>query len=173
MPNWCECDLIITGKEKELKAFVEFAKGEEEDNNEREAIMTTKFVPYPKEHADIQKEIEDWHKANPGKTEWDGPKDWFNRGGRDWCIKNWGTKWGICHSELVEEDYKYEEITYAFDSAWSPPEPIILAMSKKFPELTFRMTYFEQGCQFNGIYECKAGEVLNEETGKYWGNRGG
>ena len=104
-------------------------------------------------------------------------KDGFNSGGYDWCLQNWGTKWGICDSEKQEE-YGWEgkedkEVMYKFQTAWSPPNPIILRMSKLFPDLEFEMRYFEGGGGFNGIYRCKNGEVQRDEQGDYFGDRGG
>jgi len=105
-------------------------------------------------------------------------KDGFNSGGYEWCIKNWGTKWGICNAELGNADYisadsiSYE-LEYTFDTAWSPPTPIVKKMSEMFPSLTFTLKYFEGGGGFNGLYVCEKGEVIRDLTGDYFGNRGG
>lgn len=53
-----------------------------------------------------------------------------------------------------------------FSTAWSPPKPIILAASKMFSTLVLDLRYFEAGCCFNGIYECKNGEILEEDCAK-------
>lgn len=154
MPNHCENELKIEGSLKDLKEFMEFAK------STAKVIDENQFIPYPKKYADLDKK-------NPDNY------DGFNSGGYDWCIKNWGTKWGMYDCELELENLEYEEITYSFNSAWSPPKPVILAMGKKFPTLRFELIYFEQGQQFNGIYKIEKGEVVEEEQAKYWGHRGG
>lgn len=160
MPNWCECDLEIRGERNKLKEFVEFAKTEDR------VLDHHKFIPYPKRFADLDKKSKEYEKKT-GKH----MKDGFNSGGYEWCCKNWGTKWGICNAELrgVEDD----RVEYGFESAWSPPIPVVLKMSVMFPELEFELRYFECGAAFNGLYQCKAGEVLTDEEGKYFGDRGG
>jgi hypothetical protein len=42
-----------------------------------------------------------------------------------------------------------------------------------FPSLSFELRFFERACQFNGIYTCKAGVVIDDRTGHYFGDRGG
>lgn len=155
MPNYCECDLIVTGDSKQFKAFARTG-----DN----CLDTNKFVPYPKKFKDMNTKAADYHKKT-GKY----LKDGFNSGGYEWCIKNWGTKWGIFDAVIDSDD----DLRYAFTCAWSPPIPVILAMSKKFPMLEFTLTYFERGAAFNGHYQVKNGMVLSDETGKYFGDRGG
>ena len=168
MPNWCECDLSINSDEKkdfkELKRFKAFAKTK--DN----VLDTEKFVPYPAKFKKQDKIAEAHHKKTPPDY---SVKDGYNNGGYEWCLKNWGTKWGICRPELEEEDFDYGELLYKFESAWNPPIPVIIAMSKMFPTLTFEMRYFEMGCEFNGLLVCEAGKITKQEEGKYFGNRGG
>lgn len=49
-----------------------------------------------------------------------------------WRNQNWGTKW-----ELSEGSVFDEENTLSFDTAWSAPEPILIALSEKFPTIEF------------------------------------
>jgi len=193
MPNHCECDLEIQGSRTELKRFMSFARSRYKKGEETAVLDADKFIPYPKKYKDLDKKVEraskrfqkklkesnydkmskaekkKWDEANPNPT-WK-MKDGYNAGGYEWCINNWGTKWGIYEAELVESYQR--EIMYTFRCAWGPCIPVIKAMSKKFPKLNFRLTYFEQGCQFNGIYICEKGEVITDDEGKYFGNRGG
>jgi len=188
MPNHCDNDLYVYGSTKKLREFIEFAKGFDNYNRE-EALVTEKFIPYPEkfrkmdeEAKDIRTEIERKRKEGEDVSSISWPTDGFNSGGYEWCIENWGTKWGIYESELQDDSYlnsnpltddDEEEIMYNFNSAWSPPKPIILRMSKMFPELEFDLRYFESGAAFNGRYNCKAGEVIHDESGPYFGRRGG
>lgn len=57
----------------------------------------------------------------------------------EWCIKNWGTKWNACDS-WVEDDIIH------FDTAWSPPIPVLIALSKKYPNNEFYLE-FEDECE--------------------------
>jgi hypothetical protein len=62
---------------------------------------------------------------------------------------------------------------YQFDTAWSPPLPVIQAASNKFLAVRLTLRYYEGGCGFKGILVCKAGQVLRNECGEYRGRRGG
>jgi hypothetical protein len=176
MPNWVECDLRITlidNKEDKLmaefKKFKAFAKtvmmkgGKKETNH----LDTNKFIPYPEKF----KLMDEAAKDNPVSKRGEYIKDGFNSGGYEWCAENWGTKWGICHAEFDNMD-SYE-MTYNFDCAWSPCLPVIKKMSEMFPKLCFELRYFECGSEFNGIYVCKNGEIIREQQGEYFGDRGG
>ena len=48
----------------------------------------------------------------------------------DWRCTNWGTKWGACEIEITADDYDFLEVT--FNTAWSPPEPIVNALRSKY-----------------------------------------
>ena len=203
-PNWVSCDFSVRipyfegkGKEaskqkaiKELREFASWAR------TGKELIDFRKFIPYPKEFVDMdreqlihaQKYKAAWTRymnklgrdpnADESKKFWDdyhrkhpAVKDGFNSGGYEWCCENWGTKWNACHTELgyMQDD----EVMYHFDTAWSPANPVILAMSKKFPILEFTLTYFECGCAFHGVFQCKEGKVTRDDTAEYFGDRGG
>ena len=95
-----------------------------------------------------------------------GHMDWYS-----WARDNWGTKWGIVEPQLVEEDD--EMLTYFFVSAWSPAELVVLAMSEAFPDLQFELVWFEAGMGVNGKMEFYAREKQLDESGKYFGHRGG
>ena len=45
----------------------------------------------------------------------------------DWCVKNWGTKWNACETEVDEG-----EKSITFWTAWSLAKPFIVALSKKY-----------------------------------------
>jgi len=185
MPNWCSCELEITGKEAELKRFKNFAMTKktsdvDEDNlgkEDRDYVLdTNKFIPYPKKFTEQDEKCNRYRnlknkkkltikekkelmmmELKPQNYENDG----YNNGGYGWCNLNWGTKWGICHEELYEESK--EHLNYHFDCAWSPCYPVIVKMSELFPELNFEMSYDEESYAFEGEYECKAGEVICDE----------
>lgn len=176
MPNHCESDLKISGNPKRLKAFKEFARSvkEEEGYGEDGKYHTQeldheKFIPYPKKFRDMDKLRAEAEKAG---AKWqDLPKDGFNSGGYEWCIQNWGTKWGIYDCQLMEESNSH--LMYSFYSAWSPPLPVIQKMSEMFPELLFSLKYYECGAAYQGTFEVEEGEVITDEQQDYDGDRGG
>jgi len=148
---------------KELVVFKEYAVAG------KNVLETNKFIPYPKRFRVLDR-VAVKVLRRTGKHARDG----FNRGGYEWCCNNWGTKWGICNAEVVQEVLEGNGyIDYRFDTAWSPPIPIIMKMSEMFPGLRFILRYFECGCAFNGIYICEKGGVAEDRTGEYFGGRGG
>jgi hypothetical protein len=185
MPNHVENDLYVRGPAEDLKRFKEEAQGIEglpdKDEKERTTALLSAhtFIPYPKTFVDGER-----CKACGG-MERDPEKTWackacggqvtdgYNRGGYEWCIEHWGTKWGLYDVKLVEEDYEYESLKYTFRSAWSPPIPVIEAMAKKYPTLEFLIEYFECGMGYQGGRRYANGECVNGWDGDYWGSRGG
>ncbi len=164
MPNHVDQDLVITGDAETLKEFVEFAQ-------EGESLLSVnKFIPYPEEYAKLDAEAEIERKNGNYMA-----KDGFNAGGYEWCCKNWGTKWGIYNASIKSQKIgkKVGRVKYNCESAWSPAVKIVLAMSKKFPTLTFDMKYYECGMQFKGQFIAKGGEVQVNTEEKYTGRRGG
>ena len=95
-----------------------------------------------------------------------GCKTWY-----EWSRDNWGTKWNA--SAAVIEKQTATSAKLRFDTAWSPPAPIIKALAAKFPAYTFTLKYYEMGCGFKGTLKVKGDAVLVDESGDYRGNRGG
>ena len=181
MPNWCSCDLFISGKIDEIKEFMNAVKYDDESEF---IIDHNKIIPYPKEYRDldelvrirefIYQELETKRlsysdiKSKYGNILDDG----YNNGGYDWRCKTYGTKWGICDSSL--EYVKKRSAKYIFSSAWEPPIPLITKMSDLFHRLEFKLRYYESMMGFSGRFVIKNNIILeNYENNKYKGNRGG
>ena len=86
----------------------------------------------------------------PHEGEWD-----YN-----WCVNNWGTKWDAGTAHRVETP---GSLTYYFNTAWAPPEPVIERLSELFPKATIRHAYDEPGMDFGG-YTIYAGGVEVERV---------
>ena len=183
IPNWCECELVVTGKIEDVKAFKEFAKDKsvvKVVGEVNEEILTENFIPYPTEvyeEIDLRKKIEkkekltkdEKNKAMLMKLEDNKPFDWYN-----WCCNNWGTKWGICYSKLREETYKQKgKLVYDCQTAWTPCLQVVVAMGTKFPALDFKYRYWEGGNGFQGTFVIKKGEIITNIQKEYRGGRGG
>ena len=164
MPNHCSQDLYVYGPEESIKVFMAFAQ--EGDN----VLSANKFIPYPEKYrvmdeaAAIARKNKDW-----------SVKDGFNSGGYEWCLENWGTKWGIYNADVVKEKFKGKrsQVNYIFNSAWSPANLIIHAMSERYPELRFKLKYYESGTGYKGVYEVQGGTIIKDEESNYKGMRGG
>lgn len=72
----------------------------------------------------------------------DFPCNW-----KSWNCENWGTKWNA-YSGNVEQDHYATVLT--FDTAWSPPRPIMSAFANRFG-IPFEHRYFDEGENFWGV----------------------
>ena len=64
----------------------------------------------------------------------------------NWCVDNWGTKWNVDKDPDLNFN---KDDTICFDTAWSPPIPVIAALAAKFPDVKFTLRYFEGGNFFH------------------------
>lgn len=174
MPNWCECDLYITGPKEEVEKFLETVKSEDS------VFDFNRVVPYPEHFRELDGPFREWMKKPPEERTDLPPPDGFNQGGYEWCLLNWGTKWNASRARLYARTGAWEidgramlGVELNFDTAWSPPKPLIERASEQFPGLVFDLRYFECGMGFNGQLVCERGEVLGDEVGPYFGMRGG
>lgn len=172
MPNWCDNELEIRGKAKDLIEVANAVKGE---NGE---FDFNQILPYPEKFTKLDAIATQYMKDNP--DDWAGrPKDGYNQGGYEWCANNWGTKWNTsCNDnnteDAVERLSKLDPetvaiLSYTFDTAWAPPTPVMLKLSEQFPKVTVMLSYWEAGCAFKGDYEATAGVVGLDITSDYIG----
>ena len=111
------------------------------------------------------------------KEERVGSEGWYT-----WRIAAWGTKWDAAFSdsqpmfaigaEGMDPDATKEAqgstITptvaiYKFDTAWSPPSPVIEAASEQHPELEFLLQFAEVGEGYAGREKYLAGLLVEQE----------
>lgn len=123
MPNWCNNILEVSGKEKIVRNFEKFAQV-----GKGSPFSLESLVPIPKTLNE-----------NEGYT---------------WRMENWGCKWDVnpvtlCRDYTSPLDIIYQ-ISYVFDSPWSPPIPAVVTVSEKFPELNFKLEYTELGTNLLG-----------------------
>lgn len=171
MPNWTENDLTITGNEEDLKKLKEFV------TTKKETLLDfEKIIPFPQKVYDDEKEIRKMEelkgneKKNAEIIQALKEKTEFNS--HDWCISNWGTKWNSCRAEIIKEDKNH--LVYTFETAWSPPLPVIVKLSSLFPTLKFLLEYYERGNGFCGKLEIDKVKIIQDVySDKYRGNRGG
>jgi hypothetical protein len=73
--------------------------------------------------------------------------DWYA-----WNTHHWGTKWNACEGEIsyftAHDGTAIMEFT--FDTAWSVPKPIWDKLPGLFPDIVFKMFFFEEGWSFAG-----------------------
>ena len=175
MPNWVFNTATITGKEADLKKFVEKAT----------KPHTTYWMDWKtnetKEEVS-EKELSFWNFIEPeNKQLYFGASDYKpegydeltleqkmaismqhkSDGWYDWNIRNWGTKWD-CSDISFEDNSSKGNIRYQFSTAWSPAEGAYQAMVEQHPELTFEFDCEEE--QGWGVrYVSEDGELIVAE----------
>ena len=172
MPNWCENELRITGPLADRQAFV---------NKAGEEFQLGTFYPMPKELEDVHDGsttidgimVHHWREIDGKQIPVDvaelqrkhGAKSWY-----DWSVEHWGTKWDLSEVRVLVNG---RGVLYSFNTAWAPPCSGILEISKQYPNLKFKLSYWEGGMAFQGVFIVQNGEVLSDVSGKYFGHRGG
>ncbi len=70
----------------------------------------------------------------------------------EWSINNWGTKWD------VYEDFKCNERTMIFETAWSIPEPIFKKLSEEFPNDFIEIEFADED-----VYSDNNGKIIYQD----------
>lgn len=141
MPNWCDNKLTVTGDAESLQQFVAAI------TNADESISILKnLVPFPTELEG--EDITDKDGNVFGRA--------FTDEGYSWCLRNWGTKWGDCETEItVNDDY----LVIEYQTAWSPALEGLERISRLFPTLTFQTDWVEEGVQSIGAASFENGRT--------------
>ena len=166
MPNWVDNTLDVIGKPEEVNEFINFMhtsntiklfnyeRGEDgtalkevlKDYEHRSLFNFHALLPIP-----ADPKLYDDQKLDDGSV----IQPWYN-----WNIANWGTKWNARDVSL--ERMGEGEAVYNFNTAWSPPMPIIDRLRKLFPTMTFFFRYQEeQG--WGGEVTIRSGSVTHTE----------
>jgi len=167
MPNWCANKLWISGAvdSEYIDNILTHIKSEEED------FDFEKVLPYPEEYASRDREMRELGCVKFREKYGVDADDGFNSGGYNWCVQNWGTKWNACDAEVVR-NYPCS-VLIGFQTAWSPPIPVIQKLSELFPGCMFTLQYYECGMAYQGRVKFKEGEQIVLVEGKYKGSQGG
>jgi len=140
MPNICENEVSIYSEDaNQIRSFMKFVKSKDCDFDFNRIVPSPNWNKTPDENGELPVKDKDAPSfmdirkfPTSGKTD----DRWY-----DWNIKNWGTKWGSFNGSM-EFDKKYgDEVSYKFDTAWSPPAPILKALQDKFPDISIRWFY--------------------------------
>lgn len=87
----------------------------------------------------------------PEEKERYGKNNWY-----DWSWEHWGTKWNAVDVS-VDGDSLY------FWTAWSPCSPVILELSRIFPDVGFMYYFLDEGGFFSGIECYSEGRLATKE----------
>lgn len=155
MSNLCWNKLVISGPDKDVKAFIKQAKALEHVYQFRGRPEEYKVAVTRSEMLELS-----FHALVPIPDEiLEGE---YEPKGRNKEYELWGCKYGAMDPVLENCDNGLVE--YAFDTPWSPPTQFLLSVSRKFPTLLFDMKYDEPGNDIWGRVLVKNGIKEKEAT---------
>jgi hypothetical protein len=140
MPNWVKTIVRVAGSKADKLAIKELVKGKDSE------FDFNKIIPTP----------DNIFQGNLGAEEMKkyGKNNWY-----DWDCANWGTKWNASEAYASEDGSRYD-----FQTAWSVAEPVLEALSKKFPKVKITCRYADEDIGSNcGTLTFLAGELVDEE----------
>ena len=170
MPNNTTNKLKIIGEKKDIKKCLKFIK------DENQAISFEKILPMPTVLHEVSSPVEivsqeEYDKIDRNSKKGDifsyypitkeiqkgyiekyGYDNWY-----DWAVKNWGTKWNAYDVSASKNG------DICFYTAWSVAYPVFKELSKKFPKLTFELSYADEGGSWCGTAEFKNGRVADDQ----------
>jgi hypothetical protein len=183
MPNHCETDLTISGPSHSITEI------ESMFFNDDGSLNCDAVIPYPEYFKELDRIAGEWEDtyttdgfrlhddSNTGGIIPTRPTDGFNAGGYEWCVNNWGTKWGTYRGEgkYIVSDPLSDVVSFitTFTSAWSPPIPVISRLAELYPDVTITMNAYECGAGFHMENTWIDGVLQSETEHRYDGERGG
>jgi len=123
----------------------------------RPSVIATKDNPFP---AIPPRSFDELADAVQALVIRHGHPDWY-----EWSCATWGTKWpaDLCGWMSPARAAKREAAQVAyFDTAWSPPVPVIVALSERFPLLCLRLSFYEED-GWNGFVTVERGEITAQK----------
>jgi hypothetical protein len=173
MPNWVYNSVSVSGDQEQLDAFLAKAIAphpETFDEATGKVVYTDKpefsfwnFVAPPKEAVESG-EYFGTHGWAEGKALGDTSTNWYN-----WNNDNWNTKWDAC--DVYTGDTVGGSLSITYSTAWSIPEPVMEAMVKQHPELTFEFSCEEEqgwGADYSGsdgeLVETKSWDIPDSHS---------
>jgi len=151
VPNWCMNTLTVRGEEAPLGKFKEAAQATV--THRVDPLQTPVYLPLS------------FEALCPSPDEMNPLKNPEGKGWLEHRIRAWGTKWELDDQTQVE-DWP-DMLRYDFDTAWTPPLPVVVVASESHPDLQFELVYAEPGCDFSGRVLIQAGEILEQSEGVF------
>jgi len=140
MANHCANRIEIQGEAKDVAVVKKFLQGKDT------CFDFNNILPMPEELENTLVPVPDPETfKNRRLRKLYGTDNWYG-----WKILHWGTKWNSFNGEIDDENDEY--IFYRFDTAWSPPEPVIFALRNKFPDVGITAFFDEPGMEIAGYY---------------------
>ena len=85
-----------------------------------------------------------------------GAMTWY-----DWCCYHWGTKWNA-YDFIISENPNSNQLV--FHTAWSAPQPVIQALSEKYPDVIFTLKWSNEDLgSSQGSISYQNGEITDHD----------
>ena len=164
MPNWVYNTISIEGTEEaiaKVKAQLNKPIVKQYGEDKEATTYSNPIFSFWNIIAPPAEKIEEYfgtHGYADGKKQGESEYNWYN-----FNNAKWGTKWDVAVSD--GESYSDTEMTsesatrisYRFNTAWSPPIPVLDALAEQHPNTEIVLEWEEeQG--FGGTYEWSEGE---------------
>ena len=138
MPNYVFHDMTITGPQEERARFMQECFT---DSDGGPQFDFNKMVPQP---------------DFPEDEESGFPPTWYK-----WRCEHWGDKWNAVDTAVVQGE---GGIQLKFETAWSPPVPILERVAERFPELKIVGEYEDGQMNFAGWFSMHGGNIEHKNT---------
>ena len=145
MPNWVFNHLTIDGSKEDIakvkaqvgavvKTKYKGVDEVDEEIDEEPLFSFMNILPPPEDKLDEYHAV---HGYTGGEKTGDTEYNWYN-----FNVREWGTKWDARDVDLLEEHKT--SLHYKFDTAWSPPTPVIEKLAQQNPNLNITLEYREE-----------------------------
>jgi len=161
MPNHCHHRLVILGPREVISDLITLMQGES-------CFDFSKLIAMPAELVGRGAPSEPGEETDRLKAKY-GHSDWYS-----WNCATWGTKWnaydigtppgqGSPLEALAEAhaESPTREIEYTFQTAWSPPLPVLQALVERFPTCTFTWYGIEEQPAWGALITFHGGEQVD------------
>lgn len=90
-------------------------------------------------------------------------RNWYN-----WNIEHWHTKWNAYDTFITQDlpptpiddnPTNPHQLITEFDTAWSPPTPVVATLAQDFPEVAIQHDYIDECWNFFGTDTYQNGEI--------------
>jgi hypothetical protein len=153
MPTWCYNRLQIVGRHNEIDRCLQAIKGNDS------AFDFNTLIPYPGDQEAAR---------NPAYPSLMIP-DLDDESRRAWCARlwrsrHWGTKWNAQPLGFDDHPIVAQRISggaeIVFHTAFGPPLPVLLELSRRFPKLDVRLSFGGPEMYLEGLARFKKGVMV-------------
>jgi hypothetical protein len=177
MPNWCDNTLRVIGAKTTVRKFMRAGANKEGRWKDNKVLSFHKLYPVPDDVLSVPdiwttEGLELWVKKEEAEEEYRKfmrlPLRFPNGVPKikpyDWKSQNWGTNRDALNVGVSYAPFRGDRFVaeYHFDTAWSPPLPLIDNVAKSFKTLQFSLQYVGECNEFRGVVVWKNGAVFKE-----------